>query len=422
MSKILVIEDDAATRLFLKRDLQLEGYDFALAKDGLDGLEQAKQSRPALIICDWVMPGLDGVEVCRQIKADPKISKAFFILLTSREGIRDRVVGLDSGADEFLSKPVDPSELLARVRAGLRQYHLTQELSKTNSNLNQTLERLKQTQARLIQSEKMSGLGQMVAGVAHEINNPVTFIDGNLGHASEYIDDLLRLVHLYRQHYRQPVAEIAEELEAIDVDFLASDLTKLLSSMKMGAQRIRQIVLNLRNFSRLDEAEMKEVNLHEGLDNTLMVVQHRWQSEDGTPQVDLEKHYGDLPPVQCYAAQLNQVFLNIIANAIDFLEAAPSSEGSKIWIRTEVTDENWVRVSIRDNGPGMSDETRSRIFDPFFSTKAIGEGTGMGLSISYQIVVERHRGRLHCHSVAGEGTEFAIEIPQRQFENEEIRG
>jgi two-component system, NtrC family, sensor kinase len=422
MSKILVVEDDSTTRLFLKRDLQREGYEVTVAKDGAEGLVFAQQLQPALIICDWVMPLVDGVEVCRQIKADSQLATTFFILLTSREAIADRVAGLDAGADEFLSKPIDPRELQARVRAGLRQYQLTQELSKTNQELSQAMQELQQTQAQLIQSEKMSSLGQMVAGMAHEINNPLTFIDGNLGHASNYIENLLDLIDIYQKYYPDSHPEIQHKTQAIDLNFISQDLPKLLFSMKNGTKRIAQIVQDLRNFSRLDEAELKQVDLHQGIDNTLRILRHRL-----TP-IQLFKEYGKLNPIECYPRQLNQVFLNIITNAIDFLEESfvtshlslventevVANDKPTIWICTAVIEPDRVQVKIADNGPGMTEEVQQKLFDPFFTTKPIGKGTGMGLSISYQIVVEKHNGQLQCISTPGKGAEFIIEIPVKQ--------
>ncbi len=416
MSKILVVEDDSATRLFLKRDLQNEGYQVTVAKNGEEGLLQATLIQPALIICDWVMPLIDGMELCRRVKADPNLATTFFILLTSRgEAIADRVAGLDAGADEFLSKPIDPNELQARVRAGLRQYNLNRQLSQANQQLSQTLQELQQTQAQLIQSEKMSSMVQMVAGMAHEINNPVTFIYGNLNHASVYIQNLLELINLYQKYYPNPDAEIQKHVNTIDLEFVAYDLPNLLNSMKTGAQRIFQIVQDLRNFSRLDEAELKPVDLHEGIDNTLAFLQHRLNSENNKFAIQVIKDYGELPLIECYPRQLNQVFLNILSNAIDFLEESYGKENSSakalIKISTEEIDRNRVQIKILDNGPGMTEKVRQKLFDPFFTTKAVGKGIGMGLSISYQIVVEKHKGNLRCISSPGQGAEFIIEIP-----------
>jgi signal transduction histidine kinase len=275
----------------------------------------------------------------------------------------------------------------------------------------------------------MSSLGQLVAGVAHEINNPVTFIYGNLTPASEYIGNLLNLLALYQQHYPQPVPDIQAETEAIDLDFLVEDLPKMLSSMKMGADRIREIVLSLRNFARLDEAGIKPVDIHDGLNNTLLILQGRLKTKPERPEIQVIKEYGSLPKVECYAGQINQVFMNILTNAIDALDeyniqrtrAEIQQNPSRIRIRTEVcnssasgvlaVNQQWVRIRIADNGPGMTQTVKQRLFDPFFTTKPVGQGTGLGLAISYQIVVDKHGGRLWCDSAPGKGSEFFIEIP-----------
>ena len=285
--------------------------------------------------------------------------------------------------------------------------------------LEATLQELSHTQAQLIQTEKMSSLGQLVAGVAHEINNPVNFIYGNICHASEYIKDLLDLIALYQQNYSQPLPEIRDKIKAIDLDFLCQDLPKILHSMNIGAERIRQIVLSLRNFSRLDETAMKPVNIHEGIDNTLLLLQYRLKPKPGYPEIKIVKEYGNLPSVSCYAAQLNQVFMNLLANAIDALEesVANGKQIAKpiIHIRTQIktapSGSDRVVITIADNGPGMTPEVREHLFETFFTTKPIGKGTGIGLSISYQIIAERHHGELQCFSTPGQGAEFVIIIP-----------
>jgi signal transduction histidine kinase len=282
------------------------------------------------------------------------------------------------------------------------------------------LKELRETQSHLIHSEKMSLLGQMVAGVAHEINNPVSFIYGNISYASQYIADLLQLVEIYQKHYPQPTEEVQECIENIDLEFLAEDLPKILGSMKIGADRIREIVLSLRNFSRLDDSAKQPAKLDEGIDNTLLILHNRLRATAEHPEIKVVKNYEKLPLIECYAGQLNQVFMNLLSNAIDALEEAwnqnrrstvDASWQPTICISTEKLNYNCICIRIADNAAGMTEEVRSRLFDPFFTTKPLGKGTGLGLAISYRIVVEKHGGQLKCNSVLGEGTEFAIELP-----------
>jgi signal transduction histidine kinase len=293
----------------------------------------------------------------------------------------------------------------------------TTALQENNQYLIEALTELKKTQAQLIQTEKMSSLGQMVAGVAHEINNPVNFIHGNLTHTGRYMQNLLELVQLYQQQYSDPSESIQQKLEEVDLEFLSQDLKQILKSMQGGTERIREIILSLRNFSRLDESEFKAVDIHEGIESTLVILQHRIKSASKQAGIQIVKDYEKLPLIECYAGQINQVFMNVISNSIDALdEIDDDSAMIRIWtekIEQEKTGD-WVAVHIADNGSGISEEVRSRIFDPFFTTKPVGKGTGLGLSISYQIITKRHGGRLSCHSVCQEGTEFIIAIPMQQ--------
>ncbi|MBN3942639.1 MAG: PAS domain S-box protein [Nostoc sp.] len=297
------------------------------------------------------------------------------------------------------------------------------QLRQQTENLAQTLQELRQTQAQMIQAEKMSSLGQLVAGVAHEINNPVNFIHGNLSHLEEYTQDLLRIIYHQQQESGNKL-EFQALCEEIDLEYIQKDVPRILSSMKVGTQRIRQIVLSLRTFSRIDEAEFKAVDIHESIDSTLMVLQHRFQETTKLPAIQVIKDYGTLPLVECYGGQLNQVFMNILANAIDALEEWTIENAQlridnltsglltpTIAIRTSVIDSGWVKIAIADNGIGMSEQIQKQVFNPFFTNKPVGKGTGMGMFISYQIITETHGGKLECHSTPAAGTEFVITIP-----------
>jgi len=303
-----------------------------------------------------------------------------------------------------LAIALDQAELYEKSRTD------AQTAQEKAHQLELTLQELQQAQLKLIQSEKMSGIGQMVAGVAHEINNPVTFIHSNVNYINQYSQELLSLIKLYQQEYPQPTPAIQSAQEAIDLEFLSEDLPKLLKSMNMGTGRIRDIVLSLRNFSRLDQAEVKPVDIHEGIDSTLLILGHRLKAQLQFSGVEIIKNYGDLPLVKCYPGQLNQVFMNLLANAIDALE-----EGKKplnrIRISTEFTNSKTVIIRIADNGLGIPEHIIEKLFDPFFTTKPVGKGTGLGLSISSQIITERHGGKLRCESTLNQGTEFIIEIP-----------
>ncbi len=290
---------------------------------------------------------------------------------------------------------------------------LEAQVKARTADLQKTLEELQKTQTQLIHTEKMSSLGQLVAGVAHEINNPINFIHGNLVHLKGYATDMLELLSLYQQHFPDANADITERTHSLDVDFVAQDFPKLLNSMEAGTMRIREIIQSLRNFSRLDEAEVKVVDIHEGIDSTLMILQHRLQQLSDHQTIQIVKEYSDLPDVECMAGQLNQVFMNILNNAVDALEEM-DDQLPRIEIRTAQVGDDQVMIQISDNGNGMTAEVKNRLFDPFFTTKPVGKGTGLGLSISYEIVVRKHGGTLTCDSAPNQGTTFTITIPQSQ--------
>jgi PAS domain S-box-containing protein len=329
----------------------------------------------------------------------------------SRPWCADEVELLQAVANQ-LAIAIDQAELFDSAQANAANAQAQALL------IEKALADLQKTQSQLIQTEKMSSLGQLVAGVAHEINNPVNFIYGNLNHTNRFVQNLLDAIAIYQKNYPEPIPEIAKFLDEIDLEFLQQDLPKMLTSMKIGAERIRQIVLSLRNFSRTDQEGRKPFNIHEGLDSTLLILQNRLKAYGDRPAINLTKRYGNIPIVNAYAGQLNQVFMNILSNAIDAIDEGltDTHTASEISITTEFKPSNddqapMVMIRIADNGHGIPEDILKKLFDPFFTTKPVGKGTGLGLSISYQIVVEKHQGRLECFSKVGEGTEFRIEIP-----------
>ncbi|MGI0486185.1 sensor histidine kinase [Pantanalinema rosaneae CENA516] len=451
---VLVVDDNPTNLEVLSNALADFGYETAVALDGESAIEQINYDPPDLILLDVMMPGMDGFETCQRLKANPATQEIPVIFMTALSDSSDKVRGLNLGAVDYITKPFQQEEVLARVKLHLKLRYLTKTLEQQNillkqevtertiaqqslqeltqqlehrveertAELSQALHNLQQAQIQLIQSEKLSSLGQLVAGVAHEINNPVNFIYGNLMHISEYSENLLKFAQLFQAHYPQPVPVLQEQLEEMDVEFLLEDMPKLVSSMKLGVERIRQIVLSLRNFSRLDEAEFKAVDIHEGIDSTLLILHNRLKARPDHPEIQVIKEYGNLPLIECYAGQLNQVFMNLLSNAIDALESYDSQRSptevqanpSQIVIQTAITDEQFVNITIRDNGPGMPETVRHRLFDPFFTTKPIGKGTGLGLSISHQIVTEKHHGEIGCLSEPGQGAEFWLKLPIQQ--------
>ncbi len=451
---VLIVDDNPTNLEVLSETLTGAGFEVAVAVDGETALEQVSYQKPELILLDIMMPGIDGFETCRRLKSAPETKDIPVIFTTALSDTEKKVEGLALGAVDYITKPFYREEVLARVRIHLKLYNLTSTLTKQNEllqaeiqyrqaaeaalrqlneeleerveertkELTTTLQQLQQAQVHLVQSEKMSSLGQLVAGIAHEINNPVNFIYGNLRPASEYVNDLLNLVDLCQQHWSNVPSEIKQFSEQIDLSFLKEDLPKVLASMQMGADRICQIVTSLRNFSRLDEAEVKTVDLHEGINSTLLILQHRLKSRQGSTGIQVTKDYGVLPEVECYPGPLNQVFMNLLSNAIDALEerdqqrqqAEDGDPQSEITIRTELVHADQVKISISDNGPGIPESIRTRIFDPFFTTKPVGKGTGLGLSISHQIIVEKHAGKIWCYSSPEGGTEFQIQLPVHQ--------
>ena len=423
---ILVVDDTPANLAILSEALNDADFEVAIATDGELAISQAKLSLPSLILLDIMMPGMDGFETCRRLKGSKVTKNIPIIFMTALSDSIDKVKGLSLGAVDYVTKPFQEAELIARVRTQLKLYHLTEHLehqvAERTAEVEQALQQLQLSQVQLVQSEKMAALGKLVAGVAHEINNPLNFIHANLNHMEEYTQIFLNFIELYQKNYPNPVDDIQEQAEDVNLSFIRSDVIKILASMKIGTKRIREIVLSLRNFSRIDEAEFKAVDIHEGIESTLIVLQHRFKVQPKGPEIQLIREYDKLPLVECYSGLLNQVFMNILANAIDSLEEANAKladqqiqdRPNKIIIRTSIIDTESVQIMVIDNGCGIPENIRPYIFDPFFTTKPVGKGTGMGLSISYQIITEKHKGQLKCFSEVGQETKFVIQIPIHQ--------
>jgi len=392
---ILVVDDVPTNIKILFHILTQQGFSLCIAESGEIALEKVKEVLPELILLDVIMPGIDGFETCRCLKANSQTRDIPVIFMTASSQLEDKVRGLQLGAVDYITKPLEAEEVLARINVHLK---------------------LRRMQLKLVQEEKMSSLGQLVAGVAHEINNPVSFIYGNLPHAQKYITELLTLIHLYEVNTPHAIPEVAAYARSIDLDFLKQDLPQLLNSMEVGTFRIQEIVRSLRLFSRLDEAECKVVDIHEGIDSTLMILSSRLKSNRLASDIQVVKAYGDLPTVECYPGQLNQVFMNLLSNAIDAVEESFVNVNIKkipmIGIRTQLSiDEQHVLIQFSDNGVGMSKVVQSQIFEQFFTTKAVGKGTGLGLAIAHEIIVDKHGGTISVHSHLGEGSEFTIAIP-----------
>ncbi|WP_392533572.1 response regulator [Nostoc sp. C117] len=435
---ILVVDDTPDNLRLLSAMLTAQGFEVRKALNGKMALTACQMVLPDVILLDINMPGMDGYQVCQQLKADDKTCEIPVIFISALDDVVDKAKAFDVGGVDYIAKPFHGAEVVLRIENQINLRLLQVKLQEKNFLLQQALDNLKAVQVQQIQNEKMVALGQLVAGIAHEINNPISFIYGNLQYAGQYVQDLVNIIEVYQQEYSKPTVKIQQIAKDIDLNFVINDLQNLIGAMYRGSNRIREIVLALQNFSRHDESDMKQVNIHEGIENSLVMLQHRLKETVDRLAIVVVKDYGNLPPVTCYASELNQVFMHLLNNAIDALENGVGIRGNPEWrdggireqgddgndpcpmpqirICTEMVDSNMVKIAIADNGVGIEESLLGRLFDPFFTTKPVGKGSGLGLSISYQIIVQKHQGKITCNSVIGQGAEFAIEIPIKQSE------
>ena len=399
--QILAVDDTPTNLKVIDDTLRNAGYTVATAIDGERALKRLQHYQPDLILLDVQMPGIDGFETCRRLKADRNTRHIPVIFLTALSDTINKVKGLQLGGVDYITKPFDHAELLARI-----QVHVN----------------LRQAQLQLIQESKLSMLGELVAGIAHEVNNPISFVYGNLNQAAQYHQEIVQLLELYENQYPDPPAAIEDWREKIDLSFLKEDYLDLLESMKKGAERIKGIVISLRSFSQLDRAEWKISDIHEGLENTLMLLSHRLESKPNRQEIKVIKNYGELPLISCNPAQLNQVFMHLLVNAIEAIEEKYANEKETVKADREAPQltldtameirdrEKLVCIQIADNGVGISQTVQPRIFEHFFTTSK-GKGKGLGLAIAHQIITEKHGGTITCDSQVGLGTTFTIALP-----------
>ena len=422
--EILVVDDTPANLEVIIETLSSAQYNVSAVTSGKRALKQLQRNTPSLILLDIQMPEMDGFETCRHIKENPDTANIPIIFITALSDTESIVKGFSLGAVDYLTKPFREAELLARVQTHLKLHILTgqleEQVNKRTSELQHALEQVHESKLQLIQQEKMSALGNLVSGVAHEVNNPVGFLNGSISNTKEYLQDFLDYLDLYQQQHPPVSPVLQDKAEEIDLDFLLDDFPKMLDSMQHACDRISKITTNLRTFARIDTQHKTRADLNNCIDSTLLLLKYRLKKNSNRPAIQVVKRYSTLPGIDCFQNQINQVFMNVLANAIDaFDEAAQElsheeviAQAQTITIQTEyLQDQNSIQIQIHDNGQGMEPAVKAQIFEHLFTTKAAGKGTGLGLAIAHQIITETHHGQIKVVSDVGQGTEFCIHLP-----------
>ena len=405
---VLIVDDTPTNISVLAQTLRQDGLSIRIANDGYSALSQVRREAPSLILLDVQMPGIDGFETCRQLKADQATCQIPVIFMTALTDKKSRVEGLSIGAVDYIAKPFEQAEVLARVRIHLQLKQMSDQLAMQVEDKTRSLQH---TRAQLVEQEKLATLGQLMAGVAHEINNPMSCIANNIDPARAYVQDLSELIDFYKDNSSPtPIVnqEIEEFWEERDIDFALEDLPKLLNSMQLSIERIKDLSTSLRCFGRGESSDKVLFDIEKGIDSTLVILGHRLRADSNRSKIAIVKQYGQVSTIHCFPSAINQVLMNLLANAIDAVE---ESARPTITITTQRVDDRWVEIEIIDNGSGIEDKVRSRLFEPLFTTKPMGKGTGLGLSISHKIVVEKHQGEIACSSTLGEGSRFVVRLP-----------
>lgn len=414
-NQILIVDDSPTNATLLLAMLKSAGFDVVIAPDAETAFKKVEEISPSLILLDVMLPEMDGFEICVRLKESELTCDIPVIFMTSLSRTEDKVKGFNLGAVDYITKPLQKEEVIARVNVHVKLRNLNKQLESQSKELKSTLEQLQESQLQLIQNEKMSTLGQLVAGVAHEISNPVGAISANSIYATTYVRELVQHLQLHQQ--KAPEVQIQSHAEEIELDFLTEDLFNIMNTMHESAIRIKDISESFRVFCRNDTHDKVPFDIHEGINSTLLILKYRLKANDKLPEIKVIKDYCNISPVNCFPGPLNQVFMNLLVNAIDALRDSCQQNRNKcesplITIKTSLNSKKThVVISIKDNGIGIPEEILSKIFGYAFTTKAVGKGTGLGLAIVRQIVIEKHRGSLDVKSQQGEGAEFIIELP-----------